>query len=334
MNQNVPAISVLIPVYNVEEYLEECVESVLKQSYQDFEIILVDDFSTDKSRSICETLKARDSRIRTIYHTKNKGVSASRNTCLRAAIGKYIAFVDSDDLVKPNYLKEMYDIAEKTGADVVATGGREYRQNDKGEWTEGIKIELTKEQIFLTENMTERLSIMSAFKLSPTVWSKLIRRSVIEENEICHFEAIQFEDVLFHFPLLYSAKKYVITPHESYLYRQSADSICRGATVEKTRKAVRSILGCLKSVENYMEIMSDIYADNLQLQYHTRYFFAKYLFESYYLEISKGLPVNDILVATYQALDEDKIENTGLFMYLIHEQLKNIAQKNKEQEKQ
>ena len=60
MNQNVPAISVLIPVYNVEEYLEECVESVLKQSYQDFEIILVDDFSTDKSRSICETLKARD----------------------------------------------------------------------------------------------------------------------------------------------------------------------------------------------------------------------------------------------------------------------------------
>lgn len=83
-----------------------------------------------------------------------------------------------------------------------------------------------------------------------------------------------------------------------------------------------------------MEIMSDIYADNLQLQYNTRYFFAKYLFESYYLEISKGLPVNDILVATYQALDEDKIENTGLFMYLIHEQLKNIAQKNKEQEKQ
>lgn len=203
MNKNIPAISVLIPVYNVEEYLEECVESVLKQSHQDFEIILVDDFSTDKSRTICENLKSKDNRIRTIYHSKNKGVSASRNTCLRAAIGKYIAFVDSDDLIKPDYLKEMYDIAEKTNADVVATGGREYRQNEKGEWVEGIKIELAKEQLSLTENLTERLSLMSAFKLSPTVWSKLIRRSVIEENEICHFEAIQFEDVLFHFPLLY-----------------------------------------------------------------------------------------------------------------------------------
>ena len=327
MNQNIPAISVLIPVYNVEEYLEECVESILQQSHQDFEIILVDDFSSDNSRSICEKLKEQDSRIRTIYHTHNKGVSAARNTCLRAAIGKYIAFVDSDDLVKPNYLKEMYDIAEKTGADVVATGGREYRQNEKGEWTEGIKIELTKEQIFLTENMTERLSIMSAFKLSPTVWSKLIRRSVIEENEICHFEAIQFEDVLFHFPLLYSAKKYVLTHHESYLYRQSADSICRGVTTEKTKKAIRSILGCMKSVDSYIEKMSDVYEGNIQLQYDTRFFFAKYLFESYYLEISKGLSINDILIATYQVLDEEKVENTGLLMYLINIHLKNKSQK-------
>lgn len=327
MNQNIPAISVLIPVYNVEEYLEECVESILQQSHQDFEIILVDDFSSDNSRSICEKLKEQDSRIRTIYHTHNKGVSAARNTCLRAAIGKYIAFVDSDDLVKPDYLREMYEIAEKTDADVVATGGREYKLNDKGEWVEGIKIEVAKEPAFLTEDLTERLTIMAAFKLSPSVWSKLIRRSVIEENEICHFEAIQFEDVLFHFPLLYSAKKYVLTHHESYLYRQSADSICRGVTTEKTKKAIRSILGCMKSVDSYIEKMSDVYEGNIQLQYDTRFFFAKYLFESYYLEISKGLSINDILIATYQVLDEEKVENTGLLMYLINIHLKNKSQK-------
>ena len=90
----------------------------------------------------------------------------------------------------------------------------------------------------------------------------------------------------------------------------------------------------MKSVDRYIELMNDVYANNIQLQYDTRYFFAKYLFEVYYLSISEGLSLNDILIATYQALDEDKIENTGLFMYLIHEQLKNIAQKNKEQEKQ
>lgn len=328
MNQNIPAISVLIPVYNVEEYLEECVESILKQSHQDFEIILVDDFSTDKSRDICEDLKKKDSRISTIYHTSNKGVSAARNTCLRAAIGKYIAFIDSDDLVKPDYLKEMYEIAEQADADVVATGGKEYKKNEKGEWVEGIIIEMTKEPLILTDNITERLNIMTKFKLSPSIWSKLIKRSVFVENEICRFEAIQFEDVLFHFPLLYSAKKYIITNHNSYLYRQSPNSICRGNTPEKTRKAIKSILGCMKSVDKYIELMNDVYASNIQLQYDTRYFFAKYLFEVYYLSISEGLSLNDILITTYQVLDEEKIENTGLFMYLIHEQLKNISQKN------
>ena len=329
MNQNIPAISVLIPVYNVEEYLEECVESVLNQSYQDFEIILVDDFSTDKSRDICESLKARDSRIHTIYHASNKGVSAARNTCLRAAIGKYIAFIDSDDLVKPDYLKEMYEIAEQADADVVATGGKEYKKNEKGEWVEGIIIEMTKESLILTEDITERLNIMTKFKLSPSIWSKLIKRSVFVENEMCRFEAIQFEDVLFHFPLLYCAKKYIITNHNSYLYRQSPNSICRGNTPEKTKKAIKSILGCMKSVDRYIELMNDVYANNIQLQYDTRYFFAKYLVEVYYLSISEGLSLNDILIATYQVLDEEKIENTGLFMYLINEQLKNISQKNK-----
>ena len=253
-NNIVPAISVLIPVYNVEEYLEECVESVLKQSLQDFEIILVDDCSSDNSRNICKKLEGNDKRIKVIYHKNNRGVSAARNTCLRAAIGKYIAYVDSDDIIKPEYLMEMYQLAEKYDADVVATGGTEYKLNEKGEWVEGVKIELANENLILTEDITERMANMAQYKFSPNIWSKLINRRVFVENEICRFEAIQFEDVLFHFPLLYSAKRYILSPCNSYLYRQSPESICRGSNLEKTKKAMRSILGCMKSVDKYMVV--------------------------------------------------------------------------------
>ena len=324
-NNIIPAISVLIPVYNVEEYLEECVESVLKQSFQDFEIILVDDCSSDNSLNICKKLENSDSRIKVICHKNNRGVSAARNTCLRAAIGKYIAYVDSDDIIKTEYLMEMYQLAEKYDADVVATGGTEYKLNENGEWVEGVKIELAEETLMLTEDITTRMENMAKYKFSPNIWSKLINRRVFVENEICRFEAIQFEDVLFHFPLLYSAKRYILSPCNSYLYRQSPESICRGSNLEKTKKAMRSILGCMKSVDKYMAMMSDVYDNNIQLQYDTRYFFARYLFEIYYLRISEGYDISDILIATYHVLDEDKVENAGLLMFLIHDYLKNLT---------
>ena len=113
-----PAVSVVIPVYNVEAYLRECVDSALNQTMEDLEIILVDDGATDSSGAICDEYAEKDPRIRVI-HQENGGLSAARNRGLDAATGEYVYFLDSDDYILPHALEKLRKLAEKEGADVV-----------------------------------------------------------------------------------------------------------------------------------------------------------------------------------------------------------------------
>lgn len=113
-------ISIIIPVYNVEEYLSKCIDSVLAQTFSDYEIILVDDGSPDNSPKICDNYAAKDRRIKVI-HQKNGGLSAARNAGLAIANGKYILFVDSDDYISPNMLEVMYSNTKQTNADIVVS---------------------------------------------------------------------------------------------------------------------------------------------------------------------------------------------------------------------
>lgn len=114
-------ISIIVPVYNVENELKRCAASILAQSYQEFELILVDDGSSDQSGAICDSLKRKDARIRVI-HQENKGLSAARNTGLLAAGGEYIAYIDSDDYVHPSYLEILYQNAKNYQAEVSVCG--------------------------------------------------------------------------------------------------------------------------------------------------------------------------------------------------------------------
>lgn len=110
-------ISIIVPVYNVEKYLKDCIESILKQSMQDFELILVDDGSTDSSGTICDRYAEKDSRIK-VVHTKNGGLSAARNAGIEIARGEFVAFVDSDDYVLPEFIEQMYKKILETDADI------------------------------------------------------------------------------------------------------------------------------------------------------------------------------------------------------------------------
>lgn len=103
-----PLISVIVPVYNSGQYLARCIESVLHQSFVDFELLLINDGSSDDSSSICSDYAVRDNRIR-VFHQNNAGVSAARNLGIKEIRGKYLAFVDADDYVYPNYLKDLYE---------------------------------------------------------------------------------------------------------------------------------------------------------------------------------------------------------------------------------
>ena len=125
MNQN---ISVIVPVYNVEKYLTQCVESILSQDHSNLEVILIDDGSTDRSGEICDQFAARDSRVQVI-HQKNAGAAAAKNAGLRIASGTYLSFVDSDDYLEPNAYGGLVRTLLDTGADVVQGSFREIYRN-------------------------------------------------------------------------------------------------------------------------------------------------------------------------------------------------------------
>lgn len=116
-----PLISVIIPVYNVEKYLEKCLDSVINQTYKNIEIILVDDGSTDNSGVICDEYKEKYKGI-TVIHKKNEGVAKARNTGKEYVRGEYFCFIDSDDFITENYIQVLFDLAEKYGADIACCG--------------------------------------------------------------------------------------------------------------------------------------------------------------------------------------------------------------------
>lgn len=107
-----PEVSIIIPVYNNEQYIEKCIQSVLNQTFENFEVIVINDGSTDKSGEILEKLNREDSRI-ILIEQKNQGVAVARNRGMNKATGKYITFVDGDDYLKNNYIEKMYNLAEK-----------------------------------------------------------------------------------------------------------------------------------------------------------------------------------------------------------------------------
>ena len=170
-----PLISVLVPVYNTEEYLPRCINSILQQTYHNLELILVDDASTDRSGSICDEYAEKDSRVR-VNHKINEGVAAARNTALQMVMGEYIMFVDSDDYIPDDALQSMYDAIVRDGSDMaigkhidVYDDGREV--NDTYRWMSDVRY--SKKDVF------EQISYNRGFQTAP--WGKLYKRELFED---------------------------------------------------------------------------------------------------------------------------------------------------------
>ena len=123
-----PVLSIIVPVYKVEPYLPKCIESILAQTFTDFELILIDDGSPDRCGEICDEYAAKDNRI-VVIHQKNEGVSAARNAGLDAAKGDYIGFVDSDDLIHPSMYQMLYETAETTGSEITCCNSELFETN-------------------------------------------------------------------------------------------------------------------------------------------------------------------------------------------------------------
>lgn len=182
---NDPLVSVIIPVYMVQEYLDQCIQSVTSQTYKNLEIILVNDGSKDNSPSICEKWKTLDNRIQVI-HKENGGLSSARNAGLKVATGLYIAFVDSDDWLHKDCYRKVVDRAIATNADIV---GYDIFESYSDETSYNPHIPHFPKDVF---NACDFLP--SLFNMWPLVWAKLYKHDFIRRHNLKFIEGILYED--------------------------------------------------------------------------------------------------------------------------------------------
>lgn len=245
-------LSIIVPVYNVERYIEECLSSLLIQTLDNIEIIIVNDGSTDKSIDLIR--KFDDERV-IIIDKENEGVSVARNVGLKVSSGEYITFVDSDDFINDrNSYKEMYEIAKRDGTDIVAGNAIYY-------YSDGSKEIMNRSECFYEKSIMNNeeflLKSLQTKRVFSPVWLNIYKRSLIFDNSIYFKEGILHEDELFIPKVLLKAKNKVsIYEKNFYMYRQRKGSIMNSNNSVKRTKDKFYVATELNSMVN--EIGSDM----------------------------------------------------------------------------
>lgn len=211
-------VSVIVPIYNVEKYLQKCIDSLLNQTYKNIEIILVNDGTLDDSLKICEDNQKKDSRIK-IISQENGGLSKARNTGLENATGEYICFIDSDDFVSEFYVEKLLKNAIETNSDICACGFK-YVDEDNNIWMKKHK----KNKIF---NKIEALRdiFTSIQETEIMVWNKLYKKSLFDENNLTFKNGKINEDNFIMYQLYDKANQVYLIEDELYYYLQRNTSI-------------------------------------------------------------------------------------------------------------
>ena len=225
-NVMAPSISIIVPVYKVEKYLRKCVDSILCQSFSDFELILVDDGSPDNCPAICDEYANIDERI-IVIHQENRGLSASRNAGLQIAKGKYICFVDSDDILHPQYCAILIKGIQKNDCLLCACNVQRF-----SEILEPTEIFKENDCVYTTYNFEEFLIMQMSQTKEMGVWNRIYSRSIFDS---IHFtEGKLHEDIIFAADLLDSnIANIALIELPLYYYRQRHDSIVSSQSVNR-----------------------------------------------------------------------------------------------------
>ena len=313
-----PAVSVIIPMYNAQDYIGECLDSLVKQTFKDFEVIIVDDCSTDGS---CEIVKSFGDKFKVLTLSKNSGCpSLPRNFALAAARGEYVYFLDADDLLSETALEELYKVAEKFSADVVHS--KKYFVFEDGKDISTAKTETFQRSEFVTEptlitdDIGERVKGFVQRKYLWWACNKLFRRQFLRDNKI-KFPAIKsWEDFVFIFSCLVSAKNYVRVPFVSYYYRFRKDSMSRNAgnVIEISKRA---FIVCT-ALDKVMDSKT-FFRDNPQYRYTVLDFFIKDRLSvtSKYLFANNASPAAVFGFFYKNILSENPQDNVALTSYLF-----------------
>lgn len=216
-------VSVIIPIYNVENYLRKCVDSVREQTYKNIQIILVDDGSTDTSSNICDEFSSMDSRI-TVIHKENGGLSSARNTGLSAAMGEFVFYLDSDDYLEPDAIATVLDVQRSSGADLVI-GNYFYLYTDH----EDAAFSVFTQEVMLTA--PEAMEALISGKIQNFAWGKLIRANIAHSHLFP--EGKLFEDMFWTHHVIHDCENVCILCKPIVHYRQRDNSISYSYTINR-----------------------------------------------------------------------------------------------------
>ena len=271
-NKNTILVSVIIPVYQVEAYIERCIQSIIHQSYKYLEILLIDDGTKDRSGQICEAYKEKDSRIK-VFHKVNGGLSDARNYGIERASGQYIVFVDSDDFVHEDYIKSLLKLCDRQNADIAVCDFEKTNGNQITDFGEKRIKECTG-----IEAVQQSFGINHVYMT--VAWNKMYKRAL--------FDDIRFpkgkihEDEATTYKLFLKAQKVVLSKEKLYAYFLSDDSIMRANYSNKRLDIVDAVVNkiCYLHQNSYKELerLSRIELSNI-LIYHY-YNCEKYLLDS------------------------------------------------------
>ena len=215
-----PKISIIVPVYNTVRYLSRCIDSILGQSFRDFELLLIDDGSKDGSGAICDEYAVNDARLK-VFHQENQGVSVARNVGLENASGEWIYFPDSDDVIMPDAFGMMMQMVNER-IDFVMCGYEVY--DEDGECTYAIATR--KQSVMRKEDALMEMFLSTDYRYQGYLWNKLFRASIIQDNHLAFVKGIKFnEDRLYNVEYLCRIKgtvAYTTTPIYQYIERSNS----------------------------------------------------------------------------------------------------------------
>ncbi len=325
--ERVPAVSVIIPLYNAEKYIGECLESVLNQTFQNFEVIVVDDCSTDESPAIVESYLEKFGGRMTLTRTqKNSGSApAPRNKGFRFSRGEYIFFMDSDDTLTKTALEEMYTLAKEYDADVVycekyymSTGvGQDFIDNmyvaDRLIQSGGFVEEPT----LITDDLGERLIELSQRKFWVTPWQRLVSRKMLVDYGIKFPEIIGSDDVVWCFQVLCCAKRFLRVPNKCYIRRMYDESFTQSSKKSPNKHIhqwMDIVIRGLKFADNFMNKLP-FFKNNPYYRYLVYDWLSIPSFDMIF-SVCKGMKTSKIYNIFLKEFAKDTGANSVLISYL------------------
>ncbi len=248
-------ISVILPIYNMQNYIEECLESVVNQTFKDIEIICVNDFSMDNSMTIVKDYARKDNRIKIINNEKNRGLGGARNAGLEVANGDYIVFVDTDDKIAENMLEVLYKSISESSSDMAFCDVLLWNNDGTTEPCKPFhNYDLAQNKEFYPNTNFENFTDMW-----PSAWNKIYKKNIIDQNNIRYMENILYEDHSFYYEYVLACKKVVYCPEALYFYRHNRnDSIMSNSSSR------------IFEIFDILEIIKNIFHKNLKEQEYQR----------------------------------------------------------------